>query len=266
MKVMRVHPCFDGKAHHTYGRMHLPVAEKCNVKCRYCAREVGVSYHSYRPAACERILTPEEAVERVSLHLDDTLKVVGIAGPGEPLCNAETFRTLELLHETYDVLLCISTNGLLLWEKAPTLSELGVRTVTVTVNTVDARTVPKIYAHINGKMDEKTAQTFVDAQLRGIEACVELGILVKVNSVLIPEINMNGILPVAVEAQKRGASLQNITPLIPLSEFSGLRPPSCEELQEVRGECENVLSQFRWCKQCRADAVGIPGVHGDGER
>ncbi|MBU7017468.1 MAG: radical SAM protein [Theionarchaea archaeon] len=253
------HPCFDEKAHFTYGRIHLPVAEHCNIQCRYCSRDIGVSYHSYRPAVTTKVISPEKAVEQV-LHCNDHIRVVGIAGPGEPLCNENTFKTLELVHDTFpDLILCVATNGLLLHETCKILVNLGVRTVTVTLNTVDPEKIPRIYSHIQGKMDEIVAKSFIQKQLEGIEACANNGILVKVNSILIPEITMNELEEVAVQSSERGAILQNITPLIPLAEFSGLRPPSCEEIQVIRNKCEIILPQFRLCKQCRADAVGIPG-------
>jgi nitrogen fixation protein NifB len=258
--VILNHPCFEEKAHFKYARIHLPVAEHCNIKCRYCSRDIGVSYHSYRPAVTREIISPEKGVERVSFYLNSNLKVVGIAGPGEPLFNEATFKTLSLVHENFsDLSLCVATNGLLLPEKADILAELEVKTVTVTINTVNIGTVPKIYAHIRGKMDTKVAQTFIQAQLEGIEACSEYGIVVKVNSILIPGINMSDLEEVALQSRRRGAYIQNITPLIPLAEFSEMRPPTCEELQKVRENCENILPQFRLCKQCRADAVGIPG-------
>lgn len=242
--------------------MHLPVAPLCNIQCRYCSREVGISYHSYRPAVAKEIMTPEKAVEQVLHHLNDQLRVVGIAGPGEPLCNEETFETLALLHEQVpNLALCVATNGLLLLEKAETLASLGVKTVTVTVNTVNAETVKRIYSHIEGKMNQVVAETFVQKQLKGIKACADKGIMVKVNSLLIPEINMDELESVALKSRQKGASLQNITPLIPLAEFSGLRPPSCEEIRLTREKCEKILPQFRLCKQCRADAIGIPGKH-----
>ncbi len=240
--------------------MHLPVALVCTIQCRYCSREVGISYHSYRPAVAKEIMTPEKAVEQVLHHVDGQLRVVGIAGPGEPLCNEETFKTLSLVHEQApDLVLCVATNGLLLYEKAGTLADLGVKTVTITVNTVNAGTVKRIYSHIEGKMDEMVARAFVQKQLKGIKACTDKGIMVKVNSLLIPGINMDELERVALESREKGASLQNITPLIPLAEFSGLRPPSCEEIRLVREKCEKILPQFRLCKQCRADAIGIPG-------
>ncbi|MGD2250219.1 MAG: radical SAM protein [Candidatus Methanofastidiosia archaeon] len=256
-----VHPCFNEKAHHTYARIHLPVAETCNIQCKYCSRAIGITYHSYRPAVASKIMSPEEAVNTVSQYVtvDDTLKVVGIAGPGEPLCNKATYETLSLVHNQFpDLLLCIATNGLLLPEKVALLSKLGVKTVTVTINTVNPDTIPKIYTHIQGKMDTKTAEKFIESQLTGIELCVSHQMIVKVNSILIPGISKD-LEKVAVKVYKKGAYIQNITPLIPLAEFSGMRPPTCEEIQTTRKKCENILPQFRLCKQCRADAVGIPG-------
>ena len=254
------HPCFDEKAHYRYGRIHLPVAPHCNIKCRYCSREIGISYHSQRPAICREILSPHQAAERVAHYMNEALKVVGIAGPGEPLVNPETYETLSLVHEQFPHLIkCVSTNGLLLQEKAPLLAEVGVKTVTVTLNAVTPATVKKIYAHIEGKMNDEVAASFTAQQLEGISACKTLGMHVKINSILIPHINAEELELVAIQAQKRGAYIHNITPLIPLSEFSTMRPPTDAEIQRVREQCEKYLPQFTCCKQCSADAVGIPG-------
>jgi nitrogen fixation protein NifB len=48
-------------------------------------------------------------------------------------------------------------------------------------------------------------------------------------------------------------------PLIPLGSFSKERAPSCDELIAAREMAECVIPIFRACKQCRADACGIPG-------
>jgi nitrogen fixation protein NifB len=258
--VILNHPCFEEKAHFTYKRIHLPVAEHCNIQCKYCSREVGVSSHCYRPAVTKEIISPEKAVKVVSSFMDDTLRVVGISGPGEPLCNKATFKTLSLVHEQFpDLLMCIATNGLLLCENVEILADSGVKTVTVTVNTVDPETVPKIYTHIQGNMNRAVAALFIANQLAGIEMCTDHGITVKVNSVAIPGINMDDLEAVALQSRERGAVLQNIMPLIPLAEFSGFNPPTCTEIKELRDKCSRLLPQFTLCKQCRADAVGIPG-------
>lgn len=257
------HPCFDEKAHFLYGRIHLPAAEACNISCRYCSRQVGVSYHGCRPGVAERILTPHEAVERVAFYMNPAMKVAGIAGPGEPLYNQDTFETLDLVNERFPrLILCVATNGLLLPDKAELLAQLGVKTVTVTINTVKAETIPEVYLHIMGEPPEKVAEQFISCQLRGIEACVELGMRVKVNSVLIPGVTSKGMEDVAVQSKERGACMQNIIPLIPLAGYSHVLAPTCEELRSTRARCEKILPQFRLCIQCRADAVGIPGRTG----
>ncbi len=261
------HPCYSHSAHFRYGRIHLPVAPECNLGCNYCERQIGgMTYHSYRPAVAEAIVTPEEALSRVAQYIQDIdLTVAGIAGPGEPLYNPETFETLRLTHHSYpEMMLCLSTNGLLLPEYAERLRDLGVRTVTVTLNTVEPEMGARIYAHVkyNGEMVKGfgAAKMLLDNQLDGIERAVSLGLIVKVNSILIPGINDNMHLEkVARIAKSLGAYIQNITPLIPLGRFRHLEAPSCDELRWTRFRCEQIISQFRLCRQCRADSAGIPG-------
>ena len=268
------HPCYSRSAHMEYGRIHLPVAPRCNLGCNYCERRIGgMSYHSYRPAVCNKILTPEEALSEVTGHMASAnLTVVGIAGPGEPLCNPSTFETLALVRERHpELLLCLSTNGLLLPERAERLWSLGVRTLTVTLNTVDPEVGAHIYAYVecsgtvlNGI---EGAALLLESQLTGMARAIRLGLVVKVNSILIPGVNDDGHLErVARTARELGAHVQNITPLIPLGRFRDLQPPSCDELRSTRRRCERTIAQFRHCRQCRADSVGIPGREGPESR
>ena len=261
------HPCYSPVAHHRYGRIHLPVAERCNLGCNYCERRIGgPTYHAYRPAVTTRIVSPEEAVEQVAQHLNDAnLTVAGIAGPGEPLYNPETFETLRLIGARFPrLILCLSTNGLLLPDCAEELYALGVRTLTVTLNAIDPVIGGQIYQHADVKgcalLGREVAEILLARQLEGIRRASARGIVVKVNSILIPGVNDEGHLEyVARVARAAGARVQNITPLIPLGRFRDLAPPACEELRRTRVRCEQIIPQFRLCRQCRADAVGVPG-------
>ena len=100
----------------------------------------------------------------------------------------------------------------------------------------------------------------VKKQLEGLKIASNLGFLLKVNCVLIPDINLGHVRDIAYEVHKRGASILNIMPLIPLGKFANMRAPTCEELQSAREKCESIIPIFRACKQCRADACGIPGL------
>jgi nitrogen fixation protein NifB len=262
------HPCYDSVAHSRVFRIHLPVALKCNIKCKYCDRKIGVHYHTTRPGVSKQIITPTEALELVDKYFSKKKYeeiVVGIAGPGEALYNEETFQTLDLINSNYpDAKLCICTNGLLLNRYTPRLYDLGVKYITVTINAVAPEIGKNIYAWIN--YDKKiyrgheAAKILIENQIAGVKKSVKLGILVKINSVLIPGINDFHLVEISKKVKDAGVFIHNIMPLIPLDELSHIEPPTCDSLRTVRDQCENILPQFRLCKQCRADACSIPGL------
>ena len=64
---------------------------------------------------------------------------------------------------------------------------------------------------------------------------------------------------IAKEVKKRGASLMNILPLIPLAKMKHYSRPDCSMMESVREQVEEIIPVFRACTQCRADAYGIPG-------
>jgi nitrogen fixation protein NifB len=260
-----VHPCYNEKAHFTTARIHLPVAPRCNIQCNYCIRKLDKCEH--RPGVASSILNPSEALVRVDKYSREmqNLKVVGIAGPGEALANEDTFETMRLVHEKYPELIkCVASNGLLLSERVDELVKAGVTSVTVTVNAVDPEVGAKIYSFV--RYHDKTykgvegAKLLIEKQFEGIKKASEAGLNVKVNTVLIPEVNFDQIKKVAKKAAENGAIIMNIIPMIPLHNFEKERPPECDELTMARTIAEEFLPQFRLCRQCRADAVGVPGA------
>jgi nitrogen fixation protein NifB len=268
--MQELHPCYSLQAHMRYARIHLPVCRGCNLGCNYCERLIGgPSYHSYRPAVCDRVISPPEAISLIEQYTPrEELKVAGIAGPGEPLFDQATFQTLRLVGLTFpDLILCLSTNGLLLPDYARVLAEMKVSTLTVTVNTLEERTARKIYSHVlmegNKLTGARAAQTIVARQIAGVQEASDAGIRVKINTVLIPGVNDKEIGSIARASREAGASIQNIVPLIPLGRFRDRKPASCEDLIRAREAGMPFIDQFTWCRQCRADSAGVPGL-GDG--
>lgn len=265
-KVVRLdrHPCFSERAHSRYGRVHLPVAGECNIGCKYCLRALNTT--EYRPGVAERIISPDEALEKVNeARRKYYITVAGIAGPGESLFNEESFETFRLMDKYHpDLMKCLSTNGLLLPDKIGILKELKVSTITVTVNTLDAGTGGEIYDFVNldGKIykGKEGAAVLIERQKDGVEKAVRAGFTVKINTVLIPDVNTAQVRDIAEKYSALGAHIMNIIPLIPVSQMRKRRPPSCGELQEARSACGVFITQFRKCRQCRADACGVPGL------
>ena len=269
MKAASEHPCFGGD-HSKAGRIHLPVAPGCNIKCGFCERKFDCANES-RPGVTSRVLTPEQALERVrlvKLHMERQggaqLKVVGIAGPGDPLANPKTFETFRLVREAFPVMtLCLSTNGLRLPEMIGTLKALDLHSLTVTINALTPETGARVYEWI--KLDgqrlegEAAAALLLERQLEGVRLAAKAGLLVKINHVTIPGINDHETLDLAVKVRGLGANMMNIIPVIPLGRFKGVKPPSNALMEMVRNQAELILSQARHCKQCRADAAGLVG-------
>ena len=106
-----------------------------------------------------------------------------------------------------DLIKCMSTNGLLLPKYADRLAELGVNSVTVTINAIDPDIAVDIYSFIKyeGKVykDYEAVKILIKNQLDGVEKAAANGMVVKVNSVLIPGLNDEHIVEIAKEVKKR---------------------------------------------------------------
>ena len=251
------------KMHDKVGRAHVPVAPKCNIFCNFCTRDINDEEN--RPGVASCVMDADAAIKHVNdVTADGPIAVVGVAGPGDSLANEETFEFFEkLAKEQPDLIKCMSTNGLLLPKYADKLAELGVNSVTVTINAIDPDIAKDIYSFIkyDGKVykGREAVEILIKNQLDGVEKAASNGLVVKVNSVLIPGLNDEHIVEIAKEVKKRGASLMNILPLIPLAKMKDYERPDCSMMESVREQVEEIIPVFRACTQCRADAYGIPG-------
>lgn len=257
------HPCYS-KGPQKTGRIHLPVSPGCNIGCKFCDRKVND--FEQRHGVTGQIITPKEALEvvRRALEVGRNITVAGIAGPGDTLATPYALETFRLIKKEFPQLfLCMSTNGLLLPEKADEIIRTDIDSLTVTVNAVD----PVIGALLNSFVIYKkhryegveAAKILIENQLTGIRKIAAAGISVKVNTVLVPEININHIETIAKTVKEAGASIYNIIPLIPQFELKECSAPNCFQIDKSRSLAQKHIQVFRHCQHCRADAIGIPG-------
>ncbi len=264
-EMLDTHPCYNEKAHRKFARMHLPIAPRCNIQCNYCNRKYDCMNES-RPGVTSELLSPDEAIHKIRYVKERIphLSVIGIAGPGDPLANEETFTTLEMVKKEFpELTLCLSTNGLNLPKSVERLKDLGVKFVTVTINAVDPAVGEKIYDFViwEGKVlrGMEASERLLVNQLEGIRMCIEAGILVKANTVMVPTINADHIPEVAKKVKDLGVYIHNIIPLIPVPEtkFANMPAPTPEERKRLQNMCETNIRQMRHCRFCRADAIGL---------
>ncbi len=262
------HPCFHAEAKGAYGRVHLPVAPDCNIRCNYCNRKTDCVNES-RPGVSSAVLSPPQAlayVEKV-LEKEPRIAVAGIAGPGDPFANPlETLQTLRLIRERYpEILLCLSSNGLAVANHLDAIAELGLSHVTITVNSVDPQIGAKLYSWVrDGKViyrGEKGAELLFSRQLKAIEGLKKLGITVKVNVIVVPGVNDHHVEEVARTVAALGVDLLNCMPMYPNRDtpFENIPEPDKPFMEKIRAKAEKYLPQMRHCTRCRADAVGLLG-------
>ena len=262
------HPCFSKDAHKKFGRVHLPVAPRCNIQCNFCNRKYDCMNES-RPGVTSTVLTPQQALAylRDVMAKRPEITVMGIAGPGDPFANPEeTMETLRLTRKHFpQMILCVATNGLNVAPYIDEMADLQVSHVTLTINAVDPEIGGEIYSWVrDGRRPLRGREAAEVLNARQMEALVKLkarGITTKVNTIIMPGVNDDHIPEVAKKVSALGADIMNLMPLVPVkgAVFQELPPPDTMTTARLRLQCGQLLPQMTHCARCRADAVGYVG-------
>jgi nitrogen fixation protein NifB len=262
------HPCFNENAKSQFGRIHLPVAPKCNIQCNFCDRKYDC-VNDNRPGVTSSVLTPTQAIAYLHkmVKIMPNLSVVGIAGPGDPFANPEeTLETLRRVRADFpSMLLCVASNGLNVAPYVEEMVKLNVTHLTMTINAVDPQISQAIYSWVrDGKKiyrGRAGAEVLLSRQMESLRRCRQKGLTTKINSILIPGVNDHHIVDVARVFAEQGADLLNCIGMCHVANtpFAEIIPAGKEEIETVRRQAEQYLPQMRHCTRCRADAVGCLG-------
>ena len=260
------HPCFSKEAHTKYGRIHLPVAPRCNIQCNFCNRKYDCINES-RPGVTSSVLTPQQALAYLNnvVAKRPEITVVGIAGPGDPFANPEeTMETLRLVRKHHPgMMLCLASNGLGIAPYIDEIAELQVSHVTITITGVDPEIGAKIYSWVrDGKRPLRGVEGAALLQSRQIEAVARLkalGVVVKINSIIVPGVNDEHLAEVAKKVSALGADLMNCMAMVPVkgAVFEDVPAPDNLMTSRVRLQSGQFIKQMTHCARCRADAVGL---------
>lgn len=165
-------PLVDGFGR-SFQYLRLSVEDACNFRCRYCLPD------GYERRETEPPLTLPEIRRVASAFADLGFWKVRLTG-GEPTLRRDIVDIASVVAAQPGVrLVSLSTNGYRLVELAAPLKEAGIKTVNVSVDSLDPESFHRI-----------TGQDRLAAVLAGIERCLELGFeSVKVNVVLLRGVN-----------------------------------------------------------------------------
>jgi cyclic pyranopterin phosphate synthase len=204
----------------TFGRvvdyLRISITDRCNERCLYCMPE-GYKGWEHKPDH----LTAAELLRVVRVAAGMGFRKFRLTG-GEPLVRGDVPEIVQGMAAIPDVgAIGLSTNGTRLAQCAQPLRDAGLRTVNVSLDTLD----PALYRRITGGD--------LNAVLAGIRAAVAAGFeCVKLNCVLMRGVNEQELWPLTLFAAEHGLPVRFIE-LMPLTKTEVLTEASFMPVQEA---------------------------------
>jgi cyclic pyranopterin phosphate synthase len=205
--------------------LRVSITDRCNFRCLYCLPETEAAHNFYRghwahlpdskPILPQwlpqtKLLSFEEIERFVRVAVGLGIRKIRLTG-GEPLLRNDVENLVGRIARIEGIEdLAMTTNGFLFPAKAAALREAGLRRVSFSLDSLDAANFLKI-----------TGRDGLGEVLKSIAVAQKLGFQpVKVNAVIIREINEHEIEALAEFAHERDVSLRYIE-FMPLDSARG---------------------------------------------
>lgn len=167
----------------TFKTLRISLINTCNLACTYCSYSNEENRSNYS-ASKDHGLQPKELMGLiVKLHERLNFNTIRFTG-GEPLLYQELPTLIRGARQLGITDLNLTTNGLLLQKQVPALKAAGLTAINVSLDATDPSTF-FMMARRHG----------LDRTLRGIDAALQAGIAVKINSVIMKGMNHNQVIP-----------------------------------------------------------------------
>jgi len=184
--------------------LRVSVTDRCNLRCTYCMpREVFDENHTYLPRS--GLLSFEEIERLARIFISRGVQKIRLTG-GEPLLRRGIEKLVERLANLSDlqgnpVEVALTTNAVLLAQKAHSLKSAGLSRLTVSLDSLS----DVIFARMTD------TDVPVKTVLQGITAAQQAGFVdTKVNMVVKRGVNDHEILPMAAHFRHSGIVLRYI--------------------------------------------------------
>lgn len=165
----------------TVNYLRIAVTDRCNLRCLYCMPE-DVHY-----VAREELMDYEEMLRTLQLLVPMGIQKLRITG-GEPFVRKDMDYFLRQVHKNHPNLnLHITTNGVLTANYIPMLKEIGIRSVNLSLDTLDQE---RFFA--------LTRRDCLPQVLDTYRALINADIKTKVNMVVMRQHNTEDIIPMAM--------------------------------------------------------------------
>ncbi len=160
--------------------VRLAVTDRCNLRCFYCMPEEGIKY-----VAREDLLTYEEMERLLRLLRGMGITKVRITG-GEPFVRRNMLEFLRTVCGMGFEKVNITTNGTLTHDVVPELKAMGISSVNLSLDSLDAE---RFYEITRRDVFPRVMETF--------HALIDQGINTKINAVVMDGKNIDDLIPMA---------------------------------------------------------------------
>lgn len=159
--------------------LRLAVTDRCNLRCFYCMPEEGLNWLSR-----SELMTYEEMLQICSLLVKMGIEKIRITG-GEPFVRKDIMQFLTSLSKLEGLNeLTITTNGVLTSHYIPELKAIGISSINLSLDTLDANR----FFGITGRDEFSNVVETLEQSLKN-------GIDVKINAVVMDGKNIQDIIP-----------------------------------------------------------------------
>jgi len=164
----------------TFGRVHnylrISLTDNCNLRCFYCMPD---EKYAFAPAA--KLMQPDEIETIAKLFVAHGVKKIRLTG-GEPLVRKDAPAIIDKLGKL-GIELAITTNGVRINEMIDNLMSAQVKTINISLDTLDAEKFKKI-----------TRRDLFQKVRNNINLLIQNNFRVKINVVLMKGLNDDEIL------------------------------------------------------------------------
>src|SRR5882724_2061004 len=169
-----------------YGRnfktLRVSLLNACNMGCAYCV--AGDDLVKHTPPAAETQLSVRALLQLIErLHGQLQLDTVRLTG-GEPLLYKDLAGVIEGIRSIGIGDIRLTTNGFLLAKMAAPLKKAGLGSINVSLDAVEENTFFLM-----------SKRHSADRVIRGIDAALQAGLAVKINTVVMKGMNESQVLP-----------------------------------------------------------------------
>lgn len=203
--------------------LRLAVTDKCNLRCFYCMPEDGLHWLSRT-----ELMSYEEMLRGCSLLVKMGIEKIRITG-GEPFVRKDIMPLLTAISQLDGLKeLSLTTNGVLTAPHIPELKEIGVRSVNLSLDTLDAN---RFFA-----ITRRDEFAYV---MNTLEVLLKYGIEVKINAVVMDGKNTQDIIPLVRMTKELPVSVRFIEEM-PFNGdghiYTGLQWDHVRILEEIKSQ------------------------------